>query len=547
MNRRRFLRNAALAGAGALVAPHVGLHAASTPFGAGAANARYLALHPFIEEHPDAVFVMRTGAAAKVDAEGKRAAGAMFASRVFRASQTDGIPFTHALAVKPNLTCSFGTAGTADGMGIRTDVAFTEGVLASLIGLGYPSESIWMREGNWAADGYCADERLVGESVAMAERLGIHLLDFASGRSIADLRFDTLVEGTEVVWKDVPGGVVFKRLGYLAPFNSADSWTLNIAKMKSHSMGLTLAVKNLQGTVVSPLVRFCEGIDATAGHAASVRAHFHDDLEARIAPLYERHLRDGYVRWDRPGRDWTGGFGMETWAQRTCDSHSVMTGGLHIVEAIYSRNGNGFTRGPGAGDTPQEFLSNMLIFGRDAFLVDLVAFWIGGQEPGNFGHFHCAAERGLLDRLDPRTVPVYRWDDAGPELVRLESIERVPLLNPYLRRDYDGGDEPEFHLVDEPYDYGTSSAPADVAPPALRVIGGFGGAAVIEYTLPRGGPARVEVFDAHGARVAIAAEGYRDAGAHVVDWSTMNAPAGAYLCRLSFAGRVTTAKLVVTR
>lgn len=528
MQRRDFLRNAAVAGAGALVAPRLALHAAAP---------RFLALHPFIEANPGAVFIMRTDVGSKLDTAAKLDAGRMFASRVFSASETSGIPFSHALAVKPNLTCTFGTGGTAEGMGIRTDVAFTEGVLETIIGLGYPAGNVWMRENAWAGDGYCPDERLIGDSVAMAERLGVHALDFASGRTIDQLRFDLLEEGTEVVWKDVPDGVVFRRIGFSAPFNAEASWTLNIAKMKSHSMGLTLAVKNLQGTVVSPLVRFCEGIDATAGHLATVRAHFHDDLQSRIAPLYERHLAEGYVRWGRPGRDFAGGFGMETWAQRTCDAHSVTGEGLHVIEAIYSRNGNGFVLGPGDGGTPQEFLSNMIIFGSDAFLVDLVAFWIGGQEPGNFGLFHIARERGLLDRIDPHTVPLFSWENDGPREATLRTIERVPLLNPYLRRDFDGQAEAEYHLVDEPYDYGTSGiGTADRSDGyAVRVIEAGGGVIAIECELREAGDVTLEVFDASGRLMLRRNEGMLAAGRRVLvaDW---DAPSGSYFCRLVLRG-----------
>ena len=528
MQRRDFLRNAAVAGAGALVAPRLALHAAAP---------RYLALHPFVEANPGAVFIMRTDVGSKVDTAAKLEAGRTFASRVFSASDTAGVPFSHALAVKPNLTCTFGTGGTADGMGIRTDVAFTEGVLETIIGLGYPSSNVWMREGAWAGDGYCPDERLVGDSVAMAGRLGVHLLDFASGRTIDQMIFDSLEEGTEVIWKDVPDGVVFRRLGFSAPFNADASWTLNIAKMKSHSMGLTLAVKNLQGTVVSPLVRFCEGIDATAGHLATVRAHFHDDLESRIAPLYERHRAEGYVRWDRPGRGPTGGFGMETWAQRTCDAHSVTGEGLHVVEAIYSRNGNGFVKGPGDGDTPQEFLSNMIIFGRDAFLVDLVAFWIGGQEPGNFGLFHIARERGLLDRINPHTVPLFTWESDGPREATLRTIDRVPLLNPYLRRDFEGQTEAEYHLVDEPYDYGTSGIGADGSSDeiSLRVVETGGGAITIECELREAGDVTLELFDATGRLMLRRDEGMLPAGRRVLH-AGFDAPSGTYFCRVAQRG-----------
>lgn len=526
MQRRDFLRRVAVTGAGALVVPRLSLRAAG--------GARYLAMHPFLEANPDAVFVMRTAVASKTDAAAKLAAGRAFASRIFNASDGVGIPFSQPLTVKPNLTGTFGMAADPSGMGIRTDVAFTEGVLESIIALGYPASNIWMREGNWASDGYMPEERLVGDSAAMADRLGIHTFDFASGRSVGELRFETLQEGTEVVWRDVPDGVVFRRVGFVAPFNADRTWTLNLAKMKAHGMGLSLAVKNLQGAVVSPLVHYCEGVDATLRYPAIVRDCFHDDLDARITALHERHVREGFVRWDRPGRDWSGGFGMETWAQRTCDSQLVSGDGLHVVEAIYSRNGNGFLKGPGPNDTAEDFLTNMIIFGRDAFLVDLVGYWIGGQEPGNFGLFHIARERGLLDRIDPHTVPLFAWDGDDPQPIELRSIERVPLTNPYLRRDYDGQSEPEYHLVNEPYDYGTSAIDSAARRGvSLRVITSSSDAIDIEYTLRESSSVIIEIFDLRGRIVERVADDGVVAARNVVRVSWNGQGPGVYFCRLT--------------
>jgi hypothetical protein len=37
----------------------------------------------------------------------------------------------------------------------------------------------------------------------------------------------------------------------------------------------------------------------------------------------------------------------------------------------------------------------------------------------------------------------------------LEDIERTPLLTTYLRKDYDGQTEAQYHLLDEPFNYQT--------------------------------------------------------------------------------------------
>jgi len=85
--------------------------------------------------------------------------------------------------------------------------------------------------------------------------------------------------------------------------------------------------------------------------------------------------------------------------------------------------------------------------------VDIIGTWLAGHEPGNFGFFHIAKERGLSNVVNPRDIPVYIWDKNNPEQTSLSNFERIPLATSYLRRDYNGQNEPLYHLVDEPFDY----------------------------------------------------------------------------------------------
>jgi hypothetical protein len=57
----------------------------------------------------------------------------------------------------------------------------------------------------------------------------------------------------------VPDGVVFRRIPHYAPVGEPDTWLLDIAKWKAHSMCLTQTVKNLQGLVAHPFTSFCGG------------------------------------------------------------------------------------------------------------------------------------------------------------------------------------------------------------------------------------------------------------------------------------------------
>ena len=414
---------------------------------------KFFDLHPFIEAHPEAVFIKRTNVPAKTDAQAKQNVGSDFAKEVFVYGTMEGIPLSHKIAIKANVTYTVGKGNTPEGMGIITDVDFTEGLIEGMKGMGFQSNNMYLREGNWLKDGFCPEDVMYSGYPEMADRTGIHSLYFSSGPRITDLTLKTLEEGSEVVWKEPPDGVVFKRIGYVSPYNQEDSWLLNVSKFKTHYMGMTLCAKNLQGMCVTPHVHFCEGVDATLKHPEHILKDFQPDFVDQITTLHAQHLNAGYPRWDRPGKGFAGGYGMETWAQRTCDSLSVTEAGLHVIEGIYGRNGNGFMNGPKPDGAPEDFMTNVLIFGKDPFRVDIIGTWLAGHEPDNFGFFHIAKERGLSTVVNPRDIPVYRWDKDNPEQISLNELERTPLVTPYLCRDYNGQTEAQYHLVDEPFDY----------------------------------------------------------------------------------------------
>lgn len=549
MKRRQFLHTAVAAGAGLGLARHV--HAFSRNAGRSAANA--LALHPFVAAHPEAVFIRRTQVADKLDTAAKFAAGAAFMGELFTAGESGEAPFANAFAIKPNLTCTMGTGNTPAGMGIMTDIPFVDGVMQGLRDQGFPGGNMFMREGNWLGDGYCAGEYPVTGPLleALVQKHGCHVYDFPTGRRLTDMTLDTLQAGTEVIWCDVPDGVVFRRIGYVAPYNDDDTFLLNIAKFKAHSMGLTLAVKNLQGMAVSRYVSFCEGLDSTALQPASVLQDFNPDRRRLIDESHARHLAAGIPRWDRPDNGGIGGYAMETWAQRTCDSHSVIRAGLHVVEAIYGRNGNGFTEGPGPGNTPQEFMTNMLLFGKNAFLVDVIGHWLGGHEPGNFGLFHIALERGLCPTIIPDEIPLYDWNNGEPYPISLAEQPRTPILTPYLRKDYNGGSEEKYHLVDEPFDYSTVSArrlePVADRPEIRALRNPVRDEALFEIRLPSESGVRVEMYNALGERVALLRDQRLAPGSHSIRWRPGRLAPGLYFAQLRTPSHIATAKVVLLR
>ena len=549
MDRREFLKVAGVGAAGLALRP-------AQVFAGRMANASFFGLHPFIEAHPEAVFIKKTHVSFKTSAEEKKNEGVALVNDIFTLQDTAGVPLSHKLAIKPNLTCTGDV--NEETMGIITDTDFVEGTVEGLKTLGVPVDNIYMREGNWLGDAYCPGERDKSPYVAMGERTEAHLTDFDSGRQAHELSLRTLEEGTEVTWVDCPDGVVFSRIGYVAPFNQPDAWLLNIAKFKAHGMGVTLCAKNQQGMLISPHLHFCEGVRSTKGHPPHVFQDFQPDLEEHVEELHAQHLAEGVPRWDRgPGsKSWNSGYGMEMWGQRTVDSLSVTDVGLAMIEGIYGRNGNGFAKGPGPGGKAQDFMTNVLMFGKNPILVDIIGHWLGGHEPGNFGLFHIARDRGLSKVLNPKAIPVYLWDDDGPQLTPLEELERYPLVTYYLQRDYAGQTEPLYHLVDEPYDYGplpTAVEPSrEEAAPDAYVLGQnypnpFNASTVIEYRMPREGYARLEVYNEGGQLVDVLVDGWRSKGVHMASWDSGKRATGAYFYRFSTDGFRRTRKMALVR
>jgi len=447
MDRRQFLKAIATGTVAAFFDP-------TTTIVKRALSASYFGLHPFIEAHPEAVFIMKTNVTSKMDSDAKKQAGIDFAFGILTLRDTPGFPLNQQIAIKPNLVGASGRSNEEDGMGIVTDPYFIEGIIERMINFGLSADAIYMREGNWLGDGWCNTEYLTSPYVGVAERTSTHLLDFPTGRNIYDLFLNTMQEGSEIIWKDCPDGVVFRRIGYVAPFNQQDTWLLDIAKFKCHTMGMTSSVKNLQGMCVNPYIHFCEGVDGVKNHPGNVLNDFQPDFDVHTEELYAQHFAGGMPRWDKPGSDVNSGYGMELWAQRMCDSISVTNVGLSIIEGIYGRNGH-FFEGPGPGNTAQDFMTNVIIFGKNPFYIDIIGHWMGGHEPGNFGLFHIAKERNLSETINPATIPVYIWEDGAPHLTSLDKLERFDLKTLYLQRNYGGQDEPLYHLVNEPFDYGS--------------------------------------------------------------------------------------------
>lgn len=542
MNRRQFLKTIGAAGTAILLDPvNVFVRDAM-------AKPSFFGLHPFIEAHPEAVFIKRTNVAQKTDTFAKREEGLALAREIFVKKDTPDIPLSHRIVVKPNLTCSRGGTDVESGMGIVTDADFVEGVIEGMKELGLAGEQFHLIEvncpGDWSMRGY----------TQMAKRTSAHLRNL--NRDVKQLR-----EGEDITWIDCPDGAVFRRIAYLAPVNQPDTWLLNIAKWKAHGMGMTLCCKNQQGMCAKTYVNFCGTVGRIKSYPKHILKNFQPDFEEQIDRLYANHVETKIPRWDRPEPH--GGYWMETWSQRTCDSLSVTDTGFCIIEGIYGRDGDGFHRGPGPNGQAIDHMTNVLIFGKDKFRVDIIGHWLAGHEPGNFGFFHIAKERGLSNALNPMDIPVYSWGNGTPVLTPLTDFERTPLKTYYLQRNYGGENEPWMHLVNEPYDYGPSSVAlrqydlkSDVwgkrknlerrtadygtkirndKPKSYLLSQNypnpFNPKTFIEYRLPKDGYVRIEVYNQTGQIVDLLIDRWQKKGVHVVSWNAERKASGLYFYR----------------
>ncbi|MCD6307599.1 MAG: hypothetical protein J7M24_01240, partial [Candidatus Latescibacteria bacterium] len=116
LNRRQFLKTAAVTAPLGMASP-VRVYADRARKTTG-----FFGVHPFIEDHPEAVFIMFTNVDVKTNREANTAEGLKFSNEVLIPRDETGIPVTHLIPIKPNITG--GGGNTFETMGIVTDPYF---------------------------------------------------------------------------------------------------------------------------------------------------------------------------------------------------------------------------------------------------------------------------------------------------------------------------------------------------------------------------------------------------------------------------------------
>ena len=318
-DRRRFLRTATASIGAAALSPEAQVMG-QTP------KLAFFSVHPSVENSPDAVFIMKTSVSSKHDSEGKRAAGQAFARSVFLPCSAPGIPITHTIPIKTNTILGKAKPPYDEDyyMGAHTDPWFVEGVIQGLKELGISGKRFYIRD-------VSCDGQVLNESgyTDMVRRVGANILERAKVASGQD---------DEITWTDIPNGIIHRRIPYLRPYNTPETFLLNIAKFKSHAMGLTLCCKNVQGMIARPYQGFCGGLSGVGTNCAA--ENLQPGYREAVEKNWRRHVEAGVPRWDKPGTDFDCGLGMETWATRTLDNLSATSMGLCVIEALYGRDGS---------------------------------------------------------------------------------------------------------------------------------------------------------------------------------------------------------------
>ena len=529
LSRREFIKASTLASGAVFLNIH-------KTWGKPSAS-EFFALNDFVQNHPDAVFILKTNVDVKTNTAALLKVGQQLGATLFvnTPNAAGAFPVTSDIILKPNITAwAWDTAPVEQTMGIQTDPYFVEGMINSLTNLGAAQKNLFIREANYVSSQ--ADGKWYSD---LAARTGIDLKDF-----------DTVdkLPAADVQWMDVPNGVWYKKIPYLSPVNTPGSCLVNIAKFKSHSMGMTLCSKNIQGTNARPYVAHCAAWGTTMAGVDPNDIVL--DAFSSIKSNYNRHVAAGIPRWDLPGTA-SGGLWMETHTARCLDNNSVLQPIINIIEGVYGREGP-FVSGPeDNGGYGRDIMTNVVIFGKNARHVDIIGTYLAGHEPGNFGLFHIAVERGLSKYLDPNSIPLYEWKlDGSATLTPLQNFARTPIRTLYLQK----AGEAQYHMVNEPYDYSgaTSVASAKPGKPDFFHISQnypnpFNPSTSIQYYIPKSGNVRLEIFDVRGSLVEVLVDNYAHAGDHVAVWNSQSKASGTYYYRLLYEGFAQTKSMVLLK
>jgi len=359
-------------------------------------------IHPFIREHPDAVFLMRSHLRALDDPPRALEAGRRAAEAIFQRA-SNGNP-DRKVVIKPNITTGpeldSETGRPYPGQdGVVTSPHFVAGFTDGLSAL--DDTPVLIAEGS-------APENFVTRGYhALLKERGIELIDLNTPHFSPD-HYPS--EGLN--WFHIDG-VVFKDLPVVRPIGDPDVLHINMPKMKAHNLSVTtLSIKNYQGSVAAGYFRgFCGGVNGLDDLPDRIRAHFQTDAYEHVEALFEEHVKVGYKRSEHQSiRD-------EGYVQRAIDALDGPQPELHVLEGCTIRDGTGFRRG-------KDMLGNYVVFGLRPVHVDAIGSWVMGHDPRNIWLYQVGHERGKGEN-DPDRIETFLVSDDDFRPVDYRDLERI--------------------------------------------------------------------------------------------------------------------------
>jgi uncharacterized protein (DUF362 family) len=301
------------------------------------------------------------------------------------------LPAQGTVVLKPNITVLFPAARR-----ITTHPGFIAGMLEALVEKGVPRERLVVAEGQageqpehghtWEKSGYRE----------MIARQGVRL---------------ALLNGVETRRVEVPGGVVYDHFPMAREVTDC-AFFFNVPVAKCHNLVCTtLSVKNLMGTLLSPVRHICSIQKVDEPHAEGIWRLAENGLS-----IHENRFCD-----------------------KLCDLVSALRSlkipRLCVIDGLIGRDGTAFNEG---GNYPLGWTA----MGENEVHVDAVATHLMGLDPARTPYLRRAAQRGLgTNRVEEIEVVDLR---AGRSLRRDEvrALRRAQPLMPVCR--WEGGYYPRF-------------------------------------------------------------------------------------------------------
>ncbi|MFC1551781.1 DUF362 domain-containing protein [Candidatus Latescibacterota bacterium] len=455
MKRRDFIEKTAIAGCAfagcgfATLAMPQNAEAFGTSGGIGIEEGMYILesgkekntnpeIRPEILNNPRAVFIIETNVAVPRDERGFFSGAApeleMIGKELVNELFTGGNKKGGSTLVKPNFT-TVPDSVLSPVVGINTSPDFVAGFVEGLREIGNSNVIVSDR----------------GTDVVNHRKTGIYDVFDKHGINLIEANYKRFshYNKKDLNWHNVPDPVVWKRIPTYRPIGDKDNFFINLAKLKSHNLGLTtLAIKNLQGAVPTGYGHYCNTwsgmpILAERSYNINFKRDFVKDCQQNVEAAFLKHRAAGFKHWDHenfyPEYEKRGGWDAfkkirkdpkkvnefmngidhvmwdEQWCQRAIDSAEAIKPAINIIEGAIGRDGSGF-------DTGTDELCNVILASISQLEIDAVGTYIMGHDPTELPYTRIAKERGMGEN-DLSKIEIYRIKNG--EITRIKNLAEI--------------------------------------------------------------------------------------------------------------------------